>query len=85
MKEFLTAHNVDFVSVNVLEDREGLEELVALAGRQVPIARRGNGLGRRASARRPRAHRRHFVGGATMLAPPELATAPRQCLQRRNA
>ena len=41
MKEFLTKHNVDFISVNVLEDREGLEELVALAGRHVPIARRG--------------------------------------------
>jgi hypothetical protein len=42
MKEFLTKHGVEFVSVNVLEDREGLEELVKLAGRQVPIARRGD-------------------------------------------
>ena len=41
MKEFLTRHNVDFISINVLQDREGLEELVGLAGRQVPIARRG--------------------------------------------
>ena len=42
MKEFLTNHGVDFVSVNVLEDREGLDELVKLAGRHVPIARRGD-------------------------------------------
>jgi len=42
MKEFLTQHGVEFVSVNVLEDREGLEELVKLAGRHVPIARRGD-------------------------------------------
>jgi len=73
MKEFLTRHHVDFVSVNVLEDREGLEELVALAGRQVPIARRGTDwvdgqvladLARIAGI---------SWGGATMLAPPELA------------
>jgi len=42
MKEFLTKHGVEFVSVNVLEDRGGLEELVKLAGRHVPIARRGD-------------------------------------------
>lgn len=42
MKEFLTSHGVEFISVNVLADREGLEELVKLAGRHVPIARRGN-------------------------------------------
>ena len=42
MKEFLTKHGVEFISVNVLTDKEGLDELVKLAGRHVPIARRGN-------------------------------------------
>lgn len=42
MKEFLTGHHVDFESINVLDDPDGLEELVKLAGRRVPIARRGN-------------------------------------------
>jgi hypothetical protein len=42
MKEFLTSHGVEFISINVLADPEGCEELVRLAGRRVPIARRGN-------------------------------------------
>jgi hypothetical protein len=42
MKEFLTRHGVDYISINVLADPEGCEELVRLAGRRVPIARRGN-------------------------------------------
>jgi hypothetical protein len=42
MKEFLTAHGVEFISVNVLVDRDGLEELMKLSGRHVPIARRGS-------------------------------------------
>src|SRR5215469_174023 len=42
MKEFLTRHGVPFVSVNVLEDREGFAELAALGIRSVPIVRRGN-------------------------------------------
>jgi hypothetical protein len=42
MKEFLTRHGVEFISINVLADPEGCEELVRLAGRRVPIARRGN-------------------------------------------
>jgi uncharacterized damage-inducible protein DinB len=42
MKEFLTKHGVEFISVNVLTDREGLDELSKLAGRHVPIARRGD-------------------------------------------
>src|SRR5215471_2569187 len=37
MKEFLTKHGVEFISVNVLADKEGLDELVKLAGRHVPI------------------------------------------------
>ena len=73
MKEFLTKHGVEFISVNVLEDREGLEELVKVAGRHVPIARRGNGwvdgqviadLARIAGIP---------WGGASMLPPAELA------------
>ena len=42
MKEFLTKHGVEFISINVLTDQEGLDELVKLAGRHVPIARRGD-------------------------------------------
>jgi len=42
MKEFLTKHGVEFISINVLTDKEGLDDLVKLAGRHVPIARRGN-------------------------------------------
>src|ERR1700751_536829 len=42
MKEFLTKHRDEFISINVLTDPEGCEELVRLAGRRVPIARRGN-------------------------------------------
>ena len=73
MKEFLTKHGVEFVSVNVLADKEGLDELVKLAGRHVPIARRGNewvdgqvlaDLARIAGIPLPR---------ATMLPPAELA------------
>lgn len=41
MKEFLTRHGVPFVSVNVLEDKDGFAELAALGMRSVPIVRRG--------------------------------------------
>lgn len=41
MKEFLTRHGVPFVSVNVLEDKDGFAELAALGIRTVPIVRRG--------------------------------------------
>jgi glutaredoxin len=41
MKEFLTRHGVPFVSVNVLEDKDGVAELAALGLRTVPIVRRG--------------------------------------------
>ena len=41
MKEFLTRHGVPFVSVNVLEDKDGFAELAALGVRTVPIVRRG--------------------------------------------
>ena len=41
MKEFLTRHGVAFESINVLANPDGLDELVRLAGRRVPIARRG--------------------------------------------
>jgi glutaredoxin len=41
MKEFLTRHGVPFVSVNVLEDKQGFAELEALGIRSVPIVRRG--------------------------------------------
>src|SRR5688572_20371196 len=42
MKEFLTRHGVEYVSINVLENDEGREELIRLAGRRIPIARRGD-------------------------------------------
>ena len=73
MKEFLTKHGVDFIPINVLVDKEGLEDLAKLAGRHVPIARRGNewvdgqvlaDLARIAGIK---------WGAPTMLSPPELA------------
>lgn len=42
MKEFFTRHGVDYISINVLTDTKELQELVQLAGRHIPIARRGN-------------------------------------------
>jgi len=42
MKEFLNRHGVAYISVNVLADDEGRDELMRLAGRRVPIARRGD-------------------------------------------
>lgn len=41
MKEFLTKHDVAFVSINVLEDKDAFAELSALGIRSVPIVRRG--------------------------------------------
>src|SRR5262249_48332587 len=40
MKEFLTKHGVPFVSINVLEDKQGFAELAELGIRTVPIVRR---------------------------------------------
>ena len=42
MKEFLTRHGVDFVSVNVVETAAAVDELAALGVRTVPILARGN-------------------------------------------
>src|SRR6202171_1894231 len=41
-KEFLTKHGVPFVSINVLADREALEDLARIGVRRVPIVRRGD-------------------------------------------
>ena len=41
MKEFLMRHGVPFVSVNVLEDAHGYEELAAFGVRSVPVVARG--------------------------------------------
>ena len=41
-KEFLTKHGVPFVSVNVLADRQGFEDLARIGVRRVPIVRRGD-------------------------------------------
>ncbi|HTS91553.1 MAG TPA: DinB family protein [Stellaceae bacterium] len=40
-KEFLTKHGVPFVSVDVVADKRGFEELAELGLRRVPIVRRG--------------------------------------------
>jgi hypothetical protein len=73
MKEFLTRHGVPFVSVNVLEDKDGFAELAALGLRTVPIVRRGtdwaNGQVLRDVARVAGIK----WGGATMLSPAELS------------
>ena len=42
MKEFFTRHGVEYISINVLTDPAGFDDLVKLAGRHIPIARRGN-------------------------------------------
>lgn len=74
MKEFLTKHGVPFVSVNVLEDKDGYAELAALGIRSVPIVRRGadwaNGQVLRDVARVAGI----AWGGAKILPPAELAT-----------
>jgi glutaredoxin len=74
MKEFLTKHGVPFVSVNVLEDREGFAELAELGIRSVPIVRRGrdwaNGQVLKDVARVAGID----WGGAKMLSPPELVS-----------
>jgi len=41
-KEFLTKHGVPFVSVDVVANKRGFEELAELGLRRVPIVRRGN-------------------------------------------
>jgi hypothetical protein len=73
MKEFLTKHGVPFVSVNVLEDKDGFDELAALGVRSVPIVRRGsewaNGQVLRDVARVAGIP----WGGAEVLPAPELA------------
>src|SRR4030095_1675124 len=73
MKEFLTRHGVPFVSVNVLEDKDGFAELAALGLRTVPIVRSAtewaNGQVRRDV---PRVAAIKW-GGATMLSPAELS------------
>jgi len=73
MKEFLTKNGVPFVSVNVLEDKDGFAELAALGLRTVPIVRRGtdwaNGQVLRDVARVAGIK----WGGAAMLSPTELS------------
>jgi len=41
-KEFLGRHGVDFVSVNVMADQQGFDELAELGLREIPIVRRGS-------------------------------------------
>ena len=41
-KEFLVEHGIDFVSIDVLNDAGGLEQLTALGVRMVPVVSRGS-------------------------------------------
>src|ERR1700676_1941680 len=41
-KEFLTEHGVPYVSINVLADRQGFDDLARIGVRRVPIVRRGD-------------------------------------------
>ncbi|HUN48404.1 MAG TPA: DinB family protein [Stellaceae bacterium] len=73
MKEFLTRHGVPFVSVNVLEDKEGFAELAALGIRSVPIVRRGNEWANGQVLRDVARVARIPWGGASVLPAAELA------------
>jgi hypothetical protein len=72
MKEFLTRHGVPFVSVNVLEDEDGLAELAALGIRSVPIVRRGQDWANGQVLRDVARVAGIAWGGASMLPAPEL-------------
>jgi hypothetical protein len=72
MKEFLSKHGVEFVSVNVLEDAGALAELAALGVRTVPIVRRGGDWANGQVLRDVARVAGIAWGGATMLPPPEL-------------
>jgi glutaredoxin len=73
MKEFLTRHGVAFVSVNVLEDEDGLAELATLGIRSVPIVRRGKAWANGQVLREVARVAGIAWGGARMLPVPELA------------
>jgi hypothetical protein len=73
MKEFLSKHGVPFVSVNVLEDKEGFAELAALGIRSVPIVRRGNEWANGQVLRDVARVAGIAWGGAPVLPTPELA------------
>src|ERR1700680_3552776 len=73
MKEFLTRHGVPFVSVNVLEDEDGLAELATLGIRSVPIVRRGTDWANGQVLRDVARVAGIAWGGAQVLPAPELA------------
>ncbi len=73
MKEFLTKHGVPFVSVNVLDDKDGFAELAALGIRTVPIVRRGEDWANGQVLRDVARVAGIAWGGATMLPASELA------------
>jgi glutaredoxin len=72
MKEFLTRHGVPFVSVNVLEDKDGFAELAALGLRTVPIVRRGGDWANGQVLRDVARVAGIAWGGAQILSVPEL-------------
>src|ERR1700682_425443 len=72
MKEFLAKHGVPFVSVNVLEDKDGLAELETLSIRSVPIVRRGSDWANGQVLRDVARVAGIAWGGAKMLPPSEL-------------
>ena len=71
-KEFLLENNIDFTSVNVLEDEQGFKELEALGVRLVPIVARGDDWANGAVFRDVARVAGFEWGGHQMLAPPEL-------------
>ena len=76
MKEFLTRHGVPFVSVNVLEDKDGFAELAGLGIRTVPIVRRGGDWANGQVLRDVARVAGIAWGGAQMLPAPELSARP---------
>src|ERR1700730_5439462 len=73
MKEFLTKHRVPFISVNVLEDKDGFAERQTLGIRSVPIVRRGKDWANGQVLREVARVAGIAWGGAQVLPAPELA------------
>jgi glutaredoxin len=73
MKEFLTRHGIDFVSINALENEQEMDEMAATLGiRTVPIVRRGNDWANGQVLRDVARVAGIPWGGATMLPVPEM-------------
>lgn len=77
LKEFLIENGVEFVSVNVLDDKNGFDELQALGVRLVPIVARGKEWAHGAVFRDVARVAGFSWGGHTLL-------TPEQMLERLN-